>query len=299
MFQRQILASVVIAAIGSFAQAQSAATNSNVGSEFFYQTPAGKQDITARLGYRMNVTREKATTTAPNPQDVKNTGLDDTGVSYEYGISDAFSVGADLNFSSLETDETTKVKTSGLKDPMINFKGTSGMDFGRLRYGAMLGLGGLQKAKQEADSKTAMTGGYSLTPYVGADSDVGPGILGARLSYGIAMERTIEVTGTTGSTDYKGTGGNNLGVSVFYEYVMSDMLFGGAINYNSISEITLKDTATNAEGKSESFNTTGVSLYSRIPMGFDLIPRLDYVFADSSKDKASNMLLSLAGRFSF
>ncbi len=50
----------------------------------------------------------------------------------------------------------------------------------------------------------------------------------------------------------------------------------------------------------KSMNITGISLYSRIPMGtWALIPRVDYDFSNSEMDKWDDLTLSVAGRFTF
>lgn len=282
MLQKMLMASaIVLVSVAAHAETSSQ-------SEFFYQTPAGKSDVSVTLGYKtMTIKPDGAT------EDTKINGLYKSGVAYEYGINEMFAIEGKLSFNSLENDASPKIKESGLEDPEVTLKGTSGMDWGRLRYGASLGLG-LEKRKVKSNGdENAASGGFSLTPYIGADANVGPGILGGRLSYRYNMERTIEVP--VGS-DEKRKEGNVLGLSAFYEYFVTDVVLGGAINYKSLA--ATKDGDDNEVGKS--YDITGISLYSRIPMGtWDLVPKIDYDFSAKDFDKYQDLNFFVTARFGF
>lgn len=281
MFQKILVAAAVVMACGAAQAAEGS-------SEFFFQSAAGQSELTPRLGYKMSTIRSKG-----NTQDIKVNGLFNTGVAYEYGINEMMAVEAALNFASLETDTNPKVKQSGLQDPTVKLKATSAMGTWNLRYGAELGLG-LEKSKIEASGNTnAASGGFSLTPYVGADANVGPGNLGGRLMYAYKMDRKEEDNGVEDTIK----DGNEIGLSAFYEYMITDMLLGGSLNYRDIAES--KNNSGVAEVK---HSIMGVSLYSRIPMGtWALLPRLDYDFSSTGDlyEKYNDINLSVAARFTF
>lgn len=290
-FQRSTLAMLFVTALAGTAQAADTA----VGSEFFHQAPAGISEVTPHIGYRSFTFKAKGGTS-----DTTLSGLNRIGASYEYGLNEMLSLGADLSYSTLETDGTPKSKFNGLEDPTLFVKGTSAMDFGRLRYGANLGLG-FQKSKNATASQdgNVATGGFSLAPYVGLDADVGPGVLGGRLSYTFRFERTTEVAG---SGDTKSTGGNELGLSAFYEYMLSDMLLGGALNYRMVTDT--EDESGGVKTKNnDDYAPFGLSLYTRIPVteAAVVIPRLDYDFSAGGEkyDKYNDLALSIAARFAF
>lgn len=286
MLNRQILAGLTLTL--AFGTAHAAENT----SEFFYQTGAGKSDVTAQLGYRSINWTPKGQTT-----EIKLSGLTNTGVAYEYGLSEMFSIEGALAYSSLETNLTPATKISGLQDPTITLKGTEKMGFGNLRFGATLGLGGIGKSKTEANGDTnALSGGFYLTPYIGADIAAGPGLLGARLSYAYKLDRTLDSNGT----EDKRKGGNETGLSAFYEYMLSDMVLGGAVNYTMATEVKDKNDAK----VDAAANTTGASLYARIPAidKLAIIPRLDYVFSNSDTDtydKYNDMTVSVGARYEF
>jgi hypothetical protein len=299
MYQRSLFSMLVIGL--AFSTAQAAETNR---SEFFYQPGAGQSDVSVHVGYRALTTKSKTATadtkmTGWAGRGVGNATTEGMGVGYEYGLNDMLSLGAELAFTSLEVDNggTVKPKISGLADPMVFVHGTSGMDFGRLRYGANLGLG-FQKHKIEANNDTTpATGGFSLTPYVGLDMDAGPGILGARLSYRFNMERTYDANGT----EQKVKDGNILGLAAFYEYMLSDMLLGADVNYRMVGEETTTTGAASTTAKS--YSPFGLDLYARIPVdeSITIIPSLGYDFSASGDDvdKYNDMVIQVAARFGF
>lgn len=282
MLQKMLIAAALV--VGATAHANTG----GMQSEFFFQTEAGKSDLTPKIGYRMLTEKTKA----PGAEEEKTNGML-LGVAYEYGINEMFAVEFALDYENLEKDSNPKTKESGLADPTLALKGTSAMSWGRLRYGGLLGMS-LEKAKVETngDVNTA-SGGWSLAPYIGADMDAGGGILGGRAMYVYRMDRTVD----SGGTDVKYKGGDTLGLSVFYEHFFADMLLGGAVNYRSIAETKNKDTDVVGE---ESHNLTGIAIYSRMPMGsWALIPALNYDFTHSEMDKWDDITLSVAARFGF
>lgn len=280
MYSKLFASLIVLASISAHA----------ADSEFFYQSKAGQSDLTPRVGYLTSSTKAKGA----GATEVKNTGFM-TGVSYEYGLNEMFSVEGSLIYSSVEDDGSPKSKSSGLADPEVALKGTSSMGSSNLRFGLAVGLG-LEKSKIEDNGDSnAASGGFSFRPYLGVDTAIGEGSVGARLSYELKAERTMEVSG---GTDVKTKDGNELGLSAFYEMAVTDVVFGGALNYTSVEKAN-RSSGT-LTGEVASFNTTSLSLYSRMPFGsWALIPRLDYVFAHSELSKADAVLLSAAARIGF
>lgn len=289
MLKLKVLAmTLVTVAVGTASAAESA------GSEFFFQAPANTSALTPHIGYQNFTFKTKGAT-----QDSTLSGLYRLGASYEYGLNEMLALGADVSYTSEELDAggTTKPKVSGLQDPVVYLKGTTPMDMFRLRYGATLGLG-FSKSKVESNGDmNVASGGFGLTPYIGADMDLGPGILGARLSYAFNFERTNDSAGT----EEKLSGGDVLSVAAFYEYMLSDMILGGDFEFRSVGEQTTKVNGVET-AKTKSFSPLGIDLYARIPVaGFDLIPALSYDFSAGGDrfDKYNDMALTVAGRWLF
>ena len=285
--KRNLIAMTIVAMAFGTAHAADGAD----GSEFFHQAGAGVSEVEAGLSYHLGSTvRAKGTT-----QDIKFSGLQDLGASYQYGINEMLALGGRLAYQSTETEfGTSKTKVNGLKDIVVFLEGTNNMGMGNLKFGADFSLG-LAKPKFETDRQDATTGGMALAPYVGWDMTAGPGWLGAKLQYTWKGERTEDHSGT----DEKFKGGDILGVSAFYEMLVADITLGGALEFNSIGEV--KQTAPGAETQeSKSQTSTGIDLYSKIPFGgWDLLPGINYTFSNSELDKTSVMLLNVAARFAF
>lgn len=281
----KLFALVAAVLVGGTAQAQEGGGSSS--SEFFFQSAAGASNVTAGVDYGMLTTEPKG--------GGAETEMSGFGVraEYEYGLNEMLSLGARLQYQSMTTEGiagAADTDNDGLANPEIFLKGTSAMGTGRLRYGVTFGLG---LENQTADNVS--TGGHSLTPYVGYDMDMGGGILGARLSYGWMMERTFE---TAGGAEVKTEGGNMLGVSGFYEFMMADALLGAAVHFRDFAD------TENAAGASnnDAYSPLGLQIYSRIPVStFVLLPSLAYDFSAGGDryDSYNDMTLSVAARFGF
>lgn len=281
-----MLRSLVIASLLLSGVAHAASEGHSSQSEFFFQSEAGQSELTPRVGYL------SSTIETESGIETKSTGFN-LGVAYEYGLNETWAVEAAINYGNLDSEiNSVKEKSSGLLNPEFAFKGTSGMEWGHLRYGVIAELS-LEKRKvtSATDDGNLATGGHALKPYVGADTAVGAGLLGARLSYEYKFDRTLD----TGGVESKHKDGHEMGLSVFYEYMMTDVLLGAS--YNHISEGAVNDEDGNE--LEDSGTMTGISLYSRIPMeGWALIPRLDYDMSNSHFDKFNVMLFTVAARFS-
>lgn len=270
------------------------AADSSGGSEFFHQAAAGGSDVEAGLQYHLgSTTRAKAATV-----DTKTTGLETIYGQYQYGINEMFAIGGRVGYKAIEAETGgTTVKTNGLEDIAVVLEGTNAMGAGNLKYGADLGLG-LSKRKVEADRADAGTGGLSLAPYVGWDMAAGPGWLGAALQYTWRGERKSDVTAAGTTTEATTKDGSSVGLSAFYEWMITDLTLGAALNYEMFSEATVTSGGTDTKFKSH--NTTGIDLYSVIPMsGFSLLPGISYELSDSEQDKWNVLTLNVAGRFAF
>lgn len=246
-----------------------------IDSEYFHQAPSGVSEVRPHVNYTSNTTKY------PNGGgEATVKGYRDLGARYEYGINEMISVYGDLSISGLESKlGTTTTTTSGLDDLEFGFLGNSAMGMGSLRYGLMANYG---IGKSKADSNS--TGGLGLMPYVGYDMTAGPGFWGARLSYNYKLERTGE--GTGGDTKVKD--GHILGLGTFYEYLLSDMILGGRLQYDMMA-----DTKTTAPGVADSTAKTDplltVGVYTRIPMGPGvLLAGLDYLSVMGKKAGTTN-----------
>lgn len=285
MLRSMVIASLLLSAVAQAAPEEGQKSASSTQSEFFFQSPAGHSEITPKIGYLASTIETEGAT-----DEATSSGYN-VALAYEYGINEMWAVEFGINYATMDTEfGATDFKTAGLMNPELLFKGTSGMQWGNLRYGLLAEFAiENNKIATGADDGNMSTGGHALKPYVGADMAMGAGILGGRLSYEYKLERTIDTAGV----ETKEKDGHELGISVFYEHFMADVLLGAA--FSQISEAAVNDEDGNEIEESGSMSQ--LSLYSRIPMEtWSLIPRLDYDFSRSHFDKYNVMLFSVAAR---
>jgi hypothetical protein len=76
--------------------------------------------------------------------------------------------------------------------------------------------------------------------------------------------------------------------------MVTDLLLGADLRYTTNADLDVGGT-TQKVG-----NTTGIDLYSRIPMGsWALLPGLSYDLANSESDTYQIITLNVAGRWAF
>jgi hypothetical protein len=258
VFKKQLIVGILsIAGLSAFADGQ---------SEIFYQTPAGKTAATAQVGFVNRDLKTLNSGGAATPQNVKESGMTPSGVRYEMGISDQFSVEAAITATNLSVTGIAsgqdKGKVSGLDDVQLNFKGTTTMGFGHLRYGAFNRIGLSEAHYSSTGGKIANTnissgtGGFTFTPYLGADMELGPGVFGARFSYDLVKHDNVyHTTDSSGYTYF--TGAQKADVTVFYEFNFGASLVGLAVDMATVS------SSNNNGTRQDGFSTLGVNLYGR------------------------------------
>lgn len=274
----------------------------NGGTEYLYQTPANTQYVRVDLGYMTGTVKTNGA------HNVDENGLSPLGVSYQYGLSDAYALGADINYSSVDADNGSGTTTaSGLGDLHLNFNGRNDMGMGMLRYGLDLNIG-LEKSKVKAngDSNTS-TGGLGLTPFVGVEMPAGADAFwGLKLSYDIPFSHKVTNESTGTSVDHTVTGGENFEVAAYYEQMMGMNRLGAVLSYDTVNKS--KDKVNGVTTDNGGSNFWDLKVYGRIPVAsnIDLIPSIDYLTTSSdtvgalnSVDSANWWDVNLGARFMF
>jgi hypothetical protein len=283
-FKLTVLAAVLMTSGYAFAEETAGTTSGESGSEFFYQTGAGKMDLTPRLEYTSMTT--KGTTAAVVPIKTETNGST-LGLNYGYGINEMFAVDADLEYVTEKNKTTvggvaTSADRSGLADIGVNFRGTQGgMGAGTLRYGleSLFSLGD-KETKANGDT-TANSGGHTFAPYVGYEMGMGTGIFGGKLAYEVFKTEASDKddAGVTTKTE----GGNKMSLGAFYEMMMDMMRFGGALTYNSYAKTKTK--VLGATTTTDGYNTLGLKLYAPyyLTPEMAILPSFDYVMLMGDK----------------
>lgn len=268
-------------------------------SEYMHVPAVGINEVTVHGGYGLGTVRFSGAGNA----DQDYNGLRNLGATWSYGYSDWLSLGADVSFTSIETGP---VDSSGIEPIKLFAAGKNAMGPGTLQYGVRAQFA-IEQADIEGNGDSNRTygdalsnfgeGGFELAPWVGYSFAAGPGLAGARLSYEI-MNTDTDVEGGT-----ELSGGSEGNLAVFYEYNLADMPLGAALTYDWMTSV---DTES-AGGTTELIDDRaffGVNLYTRLMTssgGFGFIPSLVWreQVSGETLDKASDVRLAIAGRFSF
>jgi hypothetical protein len=280
-------------------------------SEFFYQTPSGQSAGTIQAGY---LDREYKITNGPGGQVIgtaRDTGLTQAGVRYEVGLNDMWSVEGALTYSLIKRDPAQPTADSsniaGLDDFQINVKGTMHTSGFRLRYGAQNKIGlfpaSFSATPGGGENLNNSSGRFTFTPYLGADIDVGAGILGAKASYDL-IKQDVALHGPSGTNNVY-SGGQDFIVSLFYEWSIQPTLIGLALDYFNEGRSTYASVAQ------DNWTGYGANIYARFGWfsGWALIPsaaynlnasktNVDYYLANNI-DSGSEWKFNLAMRTTF
>lgn len=270
---KSIISLLVMLPLAAFAKGESHSSGaSSGGSEYFYQSAAGKQDVTPALALNSTNTKFKGGTK-------DKTSTTEVSGEYERGVMDGVSVGGKLTYTVSGTVDTgTSADKKGLNDLEAFAKATMPMGPGSLKYGGTLGINLADKeTKTNGDQNTA-TGRMSLTPYVGYEYSMSPCIFGAKLSTEIGLGDGDVKTGST-TTTYSGH--ERTVVSLFYEHAFNADVSGGA----ALDWTTTSDTKPKTGAAIENLSPTQtLRLYApyKLSKGV-LLPELDYGFTTDDK----------------
>lgn len=266
------------------------------GSEFFYQSAAGKHELTPSL--QMNSLEIEYTGGTKLTTDTNQLNLE-----YEYGLMEELSVGAALGYVFGGDYELlgTKGDISGLSNIEVFAKATMPAGPGFLKYGASLSLSPEDKETESNNDVNASTGGHSLEPYIGYEYAWDNCTFGAKLAVDVGLTDRTEKT-SSGSTDY--SGGEATTISLFYEHKFSEAMKLGA----SLDWITKSDLKNETSGgTTEQLSPTQLlSIYLPTSVGSGtLLPELGYGFTTEDKvgateiDSYSMLNLALGYRMEF
>ncbi len=283
---KHVLAILVVVSGSAFA--------ADNGSQYQWQTPADKWEVTPRLGL-INMTNAPKVGT-----ETKTSGMN-ISVKGEYGISEQFSTGLMLSNVNYSTDTTPEFKQTGMEDLVAFFHGRSAMGGGSLRYGADLGFSLVKAENKSATESNASSGGLSVTPFVGFEMQAAPCTYGARLSYKMYTgDRSVK--NPAPAAEDKLSGPTTTTLSLFYEHDMAPMTLGAALEIAGQS--STEDKTTPPSTKSSGNTLTGIKLY--VPYmaseSITVLPEFKYAKATSmpsTTDSVTMWELAVGGRFSF
>lgn len=256
------------------------------GSEFFWQAESGKSYLSPQLGFASGEVETKAGPTG----DISLFGI---GLEYENGLSEQFSAGVSLSYSSGETEvQGTSRDQEGLGDIDFFIKGSSPLTSGNLKYGAELSLSpGNSETDSNGDSN-AYSGRHTLTPYIGYETSADGLKFGGKIAYQLHL--TDQKDEDASGNETKTSGGADLDLMVFIETATSTGTFGGKIGHSISSDV--KDEETGEKSDVSPLTMLGVYGTSEIKEGLTFFGELNYgILGESDTIDNGNMFALLGG----
>lgn len=237
-----------------------AASTASEGSEYMHQAPAGKFEVTPAVDYHDYTVKFSGGTKG----DISGLAY---GVKGEYGINDMFSAGIAISASNdkFKPDSGASTTASGLNNIDIYGLGKYDLGMGLLRYGLDFSIS-TSKSKEDATTGVATNtdlGMTMLTPFVGWEMGMGPGIFGLKFSY--AFQLTDRSYDNTAGSKEKGINAESL--SAFYEWQAdTTWSLGLSLAWNSVNGSKI-DGVSKATGHAGLF----VDVYAPITLAQDIL----------------------------
>jgi hypothetical protein len=257
--------------------------HSGAGSEFFYQSAKGAQDVTPEFTYYSSTIKSK---TAAGVKTKLETSGYILGAEYEYGFNEQWAFGGALAYQAfdVETTSTTSsdIDATGLKNIELYAKGTSPTGPGLLRYGGTLSLSpGDIEVKSDGDTN-AYTGGHSFEPYVGYEMAKDKCIYGARLKLDFELSEKTQDNATGADTEIEGA--EKTEFAVFYEHLLKeDMRLGASFAWTTVEDVETKTGIVKTKSDSVTPLQT-ISLYAPKTLAHGvLLPKFTYVLSSDDK----------------
>lgn len=279
----------------------SAAFAAENGSQYQWQTPADKWEVTPKLTFG-----SMTSTATRNGGDTKTSKF---GISVlgEYGISEMFSAGLKLmhvnNKKEMPNNGGSDTE-SGLGDLGLFFHGRMAAGPGSFRFGADVDFSLAKKESKANGDTSANTGGMWLAPFVGYEMSSESCTYGARLAYKMLLgDATVENKGTTPASESKVSGSQVTSLALFYEHDMAPVTLGAALEIDSLAKIESKTGTTTT--KTAGYTNTGLKIYVPYMVNemITVLPEFKYSMHTAKEndgiDKVSGWDLGLAGRFTF
>lgn len=243
-------------------------------SELYFQPDQGENSAEVSLSYLSYKYDIKSSGTKLGTTDANRTGFK---AEYLFGLSDEMAIGGEIGYSSakgstkLDSQTTTsEAKSSGLNDLTFKFKGNKITEQYTLRYGGNLGLSLTKRLDPNSTTSkdgNAMSGGFSLDPYVACEYIMPDFNVGLAVNYKLLLERTSDNQAST-SVESKTSGGNTLTLKPYFDWHYGSGILAGYLAFGSIAEST--STTAGVASPSGSYSTVSMGIKS----SYDINPAM-------------------------
>lgn len=273
------------------------------GSQYVWQTPAGKMEITPSLLYGKLTVEPKG-----GGGDTSTAGMI-LGVRGSYGVNEMLSVGVQLTHANLKNEypaPTASDTSSGLGDVLLFLMGRVPVGAGHFRFGADLGIALEDKEIKNANADTnASSGGMSLTPFVAYEINMAPSIFGVKFSHELRLgDARLENKAVTPAQTYKSNGGNDTRLALFFEHDMAPARLGLALEIEASARNEWKNDAGTVVSSTSPLTNAGLRFYLpyTISESATIVPSLkyaQYTAYPSGVDSATYIEALITARFAF
>lgn len=272
----------------------------NEGTEFWYQSGAGTQDVTVTLSSE-SIDAE----TSGGDYKASNTGVE---VEYQRGFDEHRAMGVAVKYSTGTSElGTSEDDIAGLHDLDFFYRAYHAMGSGNLRYGANLEVSPGDSETESNGDENNYSGGITLIPYIGWEQTQDSCSWGAKLSMDLRLTPGKYDDKSSTPTTGENEGGEETVLTGFYEHKFDDsMRLGVALNY-----ITTADEEQTPDGNPTTKNEVvdpqwRLDVYLPVAMGNGtLLPSIQYLTSSDDKidtttvDSYTGMNLAVGYRMMF
>lgn len=292
-------------------------------SEYQHQAAGGKWEVAP--GFTFGSIKSTYDSTYSGNLSSSTDSLFNFTVGGEYGINDMIAVGLKLGYQSdsisFSPDQGVgKMSASGMTDPVIYEKTKMDIGGSTLTFGGDLDISpGNHTYDQTANSMKAneYSGGITLTPYVGWEMNVGPGIVGARLAYDLIQtnQKWKDNTSANSANPHNLTikGSNQLSFAAFWEMTFNPLIWGVDIGVLRTAGSKYSDDANAAAGDTDAHDAQSnlfVETYANwaITPDISILPKIGYgpqgagwiaSALANGQNGSSGIYFNVAARFTF
>jgi len=250
-------------------------------SEFEHQADAGKWEVSPSFTFGSIKSNYSTTCAACGTTTSGTDSQFNFNAKGEYGINEMLSVGLNLGYStdswSYSPGGGNSMKVQGMPDPSVFLNGRNDLGVGSIHWGAILTFA-LAKGQLNNTTANETDGGFTFTPFVGYEAMVGPGTLGARVSYDVLKtnDNFNDNVGGTSTSAYD-KNGNILTFAVFWEMNFNPVVWGidvGLLNHSASSTVESGVTTNN----SDNFTAFNISTYANwtVAQDISILPTIGY-----------------------
>lgn len=242
----------------------------DVRSEFLFQADEGQSFIQANV-QNFKLTQKEVGGAESDSKDLN------FFFAYEKGMSDLMSIYGNLGYGKAELAGGF-MEAKGLNPINLGAKFRMAMGSGELYARTNLGVGLLEKSSCDTAGTTISCnrtdGSLNLALRLGYLWSFDSAFFGMAIDYGLFS------TDAKSKDGFESEKSGSLLASVFYEWLMADMIIGGLVNYSTGGGVLQELRGSFTDKDASDIHVMGLKLYTRVPL-YDNMTFLGAVIYDT------------------